>query len=379
MKTILTLPLPAQSPGTSRHLKLHRWGEIGASPKIYLQASLHADEIPAMLVAQHLIGLLDAAEREGRILGEIVLVPAVNPIGMGQVLDGTHLGRYELNSGENFNRGFADLVPMAAERLKGRLGPDAAANVALIRTTCRAILEESAPQGELAALRRLLMLHAIDADIVLDLHCDDDALMHLYLGEARWPDGADLSADLGSRATMLAADSGGASFDEIFSNMWARFRTVMGTEHPIPDASLAATVELRGRADVSDELASADAAALMRYMMRQGAVAGDPGPLPPAQCDGTSLAAVDWLRAPVAGLLVYKQALGARVSKGDLIAEIVDPLADDPAKARTEVRTITDGLIISRRTRLLARPGQAIAKIVGSVVLPTRTGALLDP
>jgi predicted deacylase len=379
MKTIETIALPTQSPGTARHLKLHRWGVAGAAPKIYIQASLHADEIPAMLVAHHLIGRLDAAERAGAIRGEILLVPAANPIGMSQVLDGTHLGRYELGSGENFNRGYPDLAPLAAERLKGRLGPDAAANVALIRETLREILAETAPQGELAALRRHLMALAIDADIVLDLHCDDESVMHLYMGEARWPDGEDLSAELGSVATMLAADSGGTPFDESFSNLWAKLRAALGADHPIPDASLAATVELRGRADVTDEFAAADAAALLRYLMRKGAVAGDPGPLPAPKCEGTRLAAVDWLRAPVAGILVYKVALGARVAKGDLIAEIVDPLADDPAMARTEVRTITDGRLISRRTRLLARPGQGIGKIVGTLDLPTRQGALLDP
>jgi predicted deacylase len=379
MKTILTLPLPEQSPGTTRHLKLHRWGEPGASPKIYMQAALHAGEVPPMLVAQHLIALLDAADRQGGITGEIVLVPAANPIGLAQVLNETHLGRYEFNTGENFNRGFMDLAPVAAERLKGRLGPDARENVAQIRAACRALLSEMAPQGELPALRRLLMLQAVDADIVLDLHCDDESLVHLYAGEARWPDGSDLSAELGAMGVLLAADSGGSSFDEVFSDFWAKLRALLGDAQPIPDATLAVTVEFRGTADVSDELAAADAAALLRFLQRRGAVAGDPGPLPAAKCAGTRLAAVDWLRAPVAGVLVYRRELGARVSKGDVIAEIVDPLADDPAASRTPVRTITDGLLLTRRTRLMVRPGQAIGKIVGTVDLPTRKGALLDP
>lgn len=377
MKTIETLTLPQQSPGTTRALKLHRWGAAGARPKIYVQAALHANEIPALLVAQHLLALLDSAERDGRIIGEIVLVPAANPIGLGQVLAGNHLGRYEFGSGENFNRGFADLADAAVPRLTGRLGIDAHANIALIRAACRAILAESAPLGELPALRRLLMLHAVDADIVLDLHSDDDALMHVYLGQARWPDGSDLAAELGAMAVLLAADSGGASFDESFSHLWAKLRALLGSEGPIPDATLAATVELRGMADVSDALAAADAAALLRFLMRRGAVSGDPGPLPAPRCDGTSLAAVDWLRAPVAGVLVYQQELGARVAAGDVIAEIVDPLAETPV--RHPVRTITDGLLLSRRTRLLVRPGQHIAKIVGRVDLPTRQGALLDP
>jgi uncharacterized protein len=377
MKTTETLTLPPQSPGTTRTLKLHRWGEAGARPKIYVQAALHANEIPALLVAQHLLALLDLADRAGRITGEIVLVPAANPIGLGQVLAGTHLGRYEFGSGQNFNRGFADLAEAAAPLLKGRLGADAHANAALIRATCRAILAESAPLGELPALRRLLMLQAVDADIVLDLHSDDDALMHVYLGQARWPDGADLAAELGAMAVLLAADSGGASFDESFSHVWAKLRALIGADFPIPDATLAATVELRGMADVSDTLAAADAEALLRFFMRRGAVAGDPGPLPAPRCDGTNLAAVDWLRAPAPGVLVYHRALGARVAAGDLIAEIVDPLAETPS--RHEVRTITDGLLLSRRTRLLVRPGQHIAKIVGRIDLPTRHGALLDP
>src|SRR5437660_164503 len=80
----------------------------------------------------------------------------------------------------------------------------------------------------------------IDADIVLDLHSADDALMHLYFGAARWPDGADLSAELGSVATLLAADSGGEPFDEVFGNIWAKLRALLGGDSPILDATMSA-------------------------------------------------------------------------------------------------------------------------------------------
>ena len=379
MKSIEIQQLKPSSPGTHRHLKLLRYGQPGASPKAYLQASLHADELPGMMAAHHLIPLLDAAEAEGRIRGEIVLVPVANPIGLGQVIDGSHLGRYELGSGENFNRSFPDLAAIAADRLTGRLGPNAAQNVRLIRAELIAILDEYEPATELESLRRILMRAAIDADYVLDLHCDNDALLHLYLGEARWPDGADLSADLGSHATLLAAESGGTPFDESFSNLWAELRRRLGDTAPIPDACLAGTVEFRGQGDVSDELGRQDAAALMRFLMRRGLIAGDPGPLPAALCDGTPLAGVDVLRAPVGGILVYHAALGERVTAGQVVAEIIDPLADDPAAARTPVRTIADGLLFARKIERLARPGQGIGKIAGATPLPTRTGALLDP
>jgi uncharacterized protein len=379
MKSVETLPLLQRSIGTRRHLALHRYGRRGAVPKAYVQASLHANELPAMLVAQHLIGLLDAADAAGRVLGEIVVVPVANPIGLDQIIDEVHLGRYELSGGENFNRGFDDGAAEAAARVKDRLGADGAANVRTIRAALVEIIAARQPASELQSLRRHLTLNAVDADFVLDLHSADEALLHLYFGAARWPDGADLSAEIGSRATLLAADSGGAPFDEVFGNIWAKLRHLIGDAHPIPDAAMSATIEYRGHDEVSDELAAADAAALMRFFTRRGLVAGDPGPLPAAQCAAAPLAAVETLRAPVAGFLVYKAALGDEVAAGDVIAEIVDPLAEDKSRARTPVRTATNGLLYQRKRLRHIRPGQSVARIAGTQILPSRTGKLLDP
>jgi predicted deacylase len=69
------IALASPSPGTRRSLKVHRYGTPGARPKAYFHAALHADEWPGLLTLNHLIGLLDAADAEGRIAGEIVLLP----------------------------------------------------------------------------------------------------------------------------------------------------------------------------------------------------------------------------------------------------------------------------------------------------------------
>src|SRR6266704_2338496 len=104
-----------------------------------------------MLVAQHLIGLLDDAAESGRIRGEIVVVPVANPVGLGQVVDEVHLGRYELAGGENFNRGFPDDTAAVADRVRGRLGIDADGNVRLIRQAWRDVLAAQSPKTELAS------------------------------------------------------------------------------------------------------------------------------------------------------------------------------------------------------------------------------------
>jgi len=64
-----------------RTLTIHRWRGRDGGPKAYLQASIHAEEIPALLAADHLAKRLDALARAGRIRGEVVLVPYANPIG----------------------------------------------------------------------------------------------------------------------------------------------------------------------------------------------------------------------------------------------------------------------------------------------------------
>jgi predicted deacylase len=108
-------------------------------------------------------------------------------------------------------------------------------------------------------------------------------------------------------------------------------------------------------------------------------VAGEPGPLPTPQCEGTALNAVDTLVAPTAGCLVYKVKLGDRVRPGELVAEIVNPLAASPAQRRTPLLAATEGILYQRKMLRQVRPGQSCGKIAGRELLPTRHGILLEP
>ena len=140
----------------------------------------------------------------------------------------------------------------------------------------------------------------------------------------------------------------------------------------IPPACLAATVELRGYCDVSDELAGGDARALFHSLQHLGYLAGDPGPAPAPLCDATALEATEFLRADAAGILAYQAALGDRVKKGDIVAWLVDPAAEDLEQARRPQHAGTDGLILSRQAMKYVAPGRPIAKIVGTEPLPRR-------
>ena len=343
---------------------VHRFGAPGARPKAYLQAGIHADEIPGMLVLHHLVRRLDEADARGDIIGEIVVVPFANPIGLGQRYEGDLLGRYEFRGGGNFNRNFPRLDEAIGDAVEGRLGADAEANVALIREAFLAAVEACPANNEIQQQRKTLMGLAGDADLVFDLHCDSEAVMHLFVGTHLWPAAADLSAQLGSEATMLEIDSGGGAFDEAFSRPWWTLAERFGEATPIPPACLSATVELRGTADVGDHLAAADADNLYRFLQRRGVLDGGPGPLPEPKCDATPLDGVDYLVASHAGIVNYLKQPGDRIAAGEVVAEIID--ADDPAAARHALVSQVDGILVGRHLMKFALPGERICRVAGA-------------
>ena len=326
MQTVVHTLQPAM-PGTTHTLRSLHFGTPGRGPKAFIQASLHADEAPGMLVAHHLRQRLAALEAEGRLRGEVVLVPAANPLGLGQWVLRGHIGRFDLASGENFNRGYRDLSEAVFTAVQGRLGDDAADNVKQVRAALRDAVAALPAPGLLEGLRRTLYGLAIDADVVLDLHCDGEALLHFYTTPACWPAAEPLARCLGARAALLAGRSGGEPFDEACSMPWADLAARLG--RPLPQACLAVTIELRGERDVVPALAQQDAAAIERFLVHRGVLEGDAGELPPLRCAPTPLAGSMPLVAPHGGVVVFHRSPGDEVQAGDLIAELLDPFSGE--------------------------------------------------
>lgn len=370
------IALPPPSPGTRRELTVHRYGQAGARPRAYLQAGLHADEHPGLLTLNHLIRMLD----EGRdpIAGEIIVVPVANPIGLSQHLHGYVVGRYDFSGGLNFNRDFPDISERVADAVEGSLGEDADTNAALIREALASAVANLPRDSELKALRAALLGLSVTSDIVLDVHCDLEALVHIYASDRHRDLAVELGADLGADVVLLEEEAGGNSFDESNAGLWWKLQERLSDDR-IPLACFAATVELRGQADVSDELAAGDAANLYRFLQRRGVIGGEPGSLPEPKCEPTPLDGTDVIAAPVAGIVVYNKRLGDRVVKGEVVAEIVDLAADDPQAARTPVHSRASGLFFSRQARKLLTPGTSVCKVAGAEKLAHRkAGSLLE-
>ena len=359
-------------PGTRQTLQVLRFGRSNASPKIYIQSALHADEVPGILVAHQLVRQLEALEQRDAIVGEIVLVPFANPIGLVQNLFGQHQGRFDLRDGGNFNRGYADLSAKAAESLRETLTQDRQENTRLIRRALRdaaTSLQASNPTQE---LKNQLLRLAIDADVVLDLHCDTDAVMHVYGLTPQAPMVEALGAALGARAVLLATDSGDSPFDEACSRPWLQLQELL-PEFPIELACFGCTVELRGEGDTDHALALQDATGICNFLAHYGAFTGPVASLPAPLCSATPLSGAEPVTAPCSGVVVFHRKPGDLVAAGDVIADLVDAATG----ALTPVRCKSAGLLFARAGSRWASPGKRLAKIAGTSL--ARTGKLLSP
>lgn len=371
--------LDGTSLGTTRHVTAVHFGPEDAQRKIYIQASLHADELPGSLVVYHLRPLLEQLEQAGRVQSHIVLVPLCNPIGLDQPLMYRQNGRFDAFSGRNFNR----LVNLPLyERVLARLqadpevlGADAQANVATIRQLMAQELQAYEPQTQVDLLQHLLVRLAYDADVVLDLHCDEKAVMHTYTLPQLWERAEPLVRYLRSECQILSENSGSNAFDEFLSTIWLR----LSREFPqvnIPLASFTITVELRGEADLQHEKAQTDAQAIVQYLAHIGAIDLDEKatqPMPDLIREPHPLSGLAYVLAPTSGIVVYHVRAGETVTKGQLLADIVDPVH----QLCTPVYTPTNGFVYATHHANFAQQGVTLVSVSGSTDLGL--GEVLGP
>ncbi|GJL83753.1 MAG: succinylglutamate desuccinylase [marine bacterium B5-7] len=377
------IELPQVSAGSLRLLKVVTYGSPDAEPKVYLQASLHADELPGMMVLYKLQQLLNDIDSRGDIAGYIVIVPVANPIGLAQRMQGNILGRLDFETGRNFNRGWGtggdvDLVEDAITRLdkaNDTFGNDAIHNRQLIAEALRQAVRSLPAFDEAATLKRTLLELAIDADICLDLHCDNEAVMHMYTHSDSWPRARELAVWMDCEAVFLAEESGGHPFDESVSRPWFEIAKHYA-EVALPDAPLSVTLELRGLGDVDELLAATDAEHLVEFLKGEGVINGATATLPKVRCDATPLAGVEHIRATEAGLVSHCVAVGDQIKTGDTVARIIDPMASF-GDGVTELRAGTDGLVYARTHHRIIAPGDVVTGIAGSTPLAGKGSGLL--
>ncbi|MEB2623763.1 succinylglutamate desuccinylase/aspartoacylase family protein [Pseudomonas sp. YuFO8] len=363
--------LPPLGPGNTVRLHNHEFTGNGSSRSAYIQAGLHADEHPGLLVIQHLQELLVELHQQNRILGRIVLCPFANPVGMTQNVLGFWTGRFNLANGENFNRNFPDLLPV----LDAQLNDHACEKLTPTQRLVHAVAALS-PADTVSAVRQTLLGEALQHDVVLDLHCDTAGVLHLYANDAQRDQALTLAECMNIEIVFLEKSAGGQPFDESCNRPWDWL--IEKGLRSIEERPFAASIELRGQADVDDQLARLDALGILDFLALEGLIRLD-SPVE-AKCIPKvyPLEGASHLPSPGHGLLVWKKRVGEAVSKGELIGELV-PIDAAIGAHRLPILSDVDGVITVQPLFKLVRAGQRVALLAGIEPLPNRrAGQLLN-
>lgn len=356
-----TITLPGAMPGTQRQLRVFSFGDPGARPKAYLQAGLHADEPAGMMILRELAKLLAAAEVAGEIKGEVVVVPMANPLGVDQALNSAIMGRFELRTGANFNRSWPDLADGLADSVRKRLGTDAHENTELVRRELKRRIAALRPESPIMAQRIALARRAYDADLVVDLHCDDEALSYMMAPDELWDQAKRFAADVGVHSLQPSGENGAHCFDECFRAPWQALHREFGARVPL--ACHAFTFEMGGVLDVDPKQAGRYAQGFFRYLRRIGCIAGA---APKPRSNGLNeFRTFEMLDSPAGGLLLYRQQLGDWVSPGDVLAEVVDPIAPDLDTEPAVIKASMKGCVVSRRLSRQVAFGDFVVMLAG--------------
>jgi predicted deacylase len=325
-------------------------GSDPQAPKAYLQAALHAGELPGTVAIDALMPQLRKAEAEGRIRGALTIVPHANPVGRAQYHFGSVQGRFHLGTRTNFNRDFPLLEKPDASPLQAKGGT----------------IDER--------LKHRLLNLSMGHEIVLDLHCDDEGVAYLYVPKALWPAMEDCAAAMGVAAVILWEGSSGASFDEASLHPYLQ----MPAEEAALERRVVTTVEYRGLLDVDRALAQSDADGLYRLLVARGVIEDRALPRVGSFTGLTApIENIEMVTAPRAGAILFDVAPGDRVKKGDRLATIVHASGEEDGS--TEVLAPQAGYILTRVVRRSTYAGDDLVKLVGDAPSGSvRQGALED-
>ena len=378
--------------GNARFLKwyaLHATqGKVDKSPiekpikKVYLQAALHADELPGMLAIHYLMPRLLELARQGALNCDVIIVPYANPIGLAQWVGGVQIGRFALDGHGNFNRAWPDLAALVHHHKLWQPTGSPHADSQSFRQALKMAVDGLPTEDENGELRKALLSLSVTADYVFDLHCDSHAMMHLYTNYRFEKHAVKLAQALGISVLLLEENISASPFDHANSSPWWRMGKLDDRAKNLPAPCFACTVELRGKGDIDTRYAKEDAAGILAFMAAEGLIKDDQSPplsaAPPLLT--TYLDAIAYHRAPKSGLVVYHVALGKWVKKGDHIADIIDVTGQGRTKDRLPIHAQNDGLVFTMTASHLVRKGMVLVKIVGKMRFnqPGQPAALSD-
>jgi len=328
-------------------------------PLAYIQANIHGAELQGNAAILALFELLEAETPRG----SLVLVPRVNPIAGNQQLGDYVAGVFDLLTGANFNRSYlyltgpsrsssacyVDVDAFAAANRTAQVGDIRSGFRKALGAALEGVREESRAWGLDARVELALAIQelAVEADVVLDLHTGDRAPRYLYAPhDAR----AAIRAFGFPFVIEVPARFAGA-LDEAAFVPWQDLSDAFARagRNDVPRLVDGFTVELGSMNAFSLADGRKDARRLVSALRYYGVLDGEPDESD-ARLVACDLADYRSVFSPDSGLIDLAVAPGTAVSKGDVLARVVDPsrCGSPPHawEAVTDVHAPADGVAL---------------------------------
>jgi uncharacterized protein len=260
-----------------QNLKLISWHFISPHPgkKVYIQANIHGSEVQGAGVIYQLAHWL----KENEFAGEFVLVPHANPFA-GTLKSGEYTnGRVDPATGENWNRGFVNLLEEGLVfkhkplTLKEFVFEHKNLPLEKLIVFYKQALKETLSsytqrfkRTSLAANNKLaieLQKLSLEADIVLDLHTAPKATRFLYAPEYAFE--AALNFDI-PHLLLIPNKFDGALDEASFCPWWELQKELLKVGRTENVAVEAFTLELGNQEELNLEEAEKDLNGILSYL-----------------------------------------------------------------------------------------------------------------
>lgn len=242
-------------------------GTDPGAPTAYVQSSMHGSEVQGNAVIAALLDHFTAKPPAG----DVVLVPNANPFAVNQKSGEYTLGRFDPTTGANWNRNYwlprvAPMRELPWPELCRQFRGDMLASISARLSYNLAFAEKMA-----LTLQSL----ALAADYVIDLHCANVSVRHLYA-----PAYAEDCARYFQIPLILSIPNGfDGALDEAQScSWWSLWESLQAAGYAglpsLRELPQGFTLELGGQERISRAEAGRDAGGILNFLRHKGVVAG---------------------------------------------------------------------------------------------------------
>ena len=283
------------------------------SPRVYIQASIHAAEVQGNAVIEKLLGHFSSCQPDG----DVVLVPQCNPLAVNNRSGSFHQGRFDPAEGANWNRYYYQPDIDYESFVQACFSSSYAHYTTRLRNLIRQQLEQALDEPlQLNRAQRLaytLQYQALEADIVLDLHTDTNSVEYLYVpAYARHHAGT-----FGFPYALVMDNEFGGALDEAACYPWWTLQqrlAAYGRNDPVAVESF--TLELGEDETINSNRADRQAGAILNYLAARHVVNDKPEQVPQYGTAFYPSASRHTLYAPYGGLYEWWVAPGTVVEQG---------------------------------------------------------------